>query len=172
MPSVELDPTAFTISVLNVPIPIRLSKNLSSECGRVSYNVKLIASISKEFFEMPISISSFPNLKATPNILLSSVLLSTPIVTAVVSIYFAEEAFESPIFPMLTAPSLQYDQLPDWGSADEELLLLEEAGIIKFDKEAKFWSEKWNLIFWLVKLPLLLFLLNPVSYTHLRAHET
>jgi len=37
--------------------------------------------------------------------------LSAPIVIAVVFIFFAEEERESPIFPILTVPSLQNDQL-------------------------------------------------------------
>ena len=56
-------------------------------------------------------ISSFPNLKAAPNILPLSVLLSAPNVIAEVFIFFVEEESESPIFPILTVPSLQNDQL-------------------------------------------------------------
>ena len=79
------------MSVLNEPIPNKLSINISFPCGRVSYNVRLTACISKEFFEIPISISSIPNLKANPNILL---IISSFIYincNFVVLIFFAEE---------------------------------------------------------------------------------
>ena len=104
MPFVELDPIAFTMSVLNEPIPIKLSINLSSPSRRLPYSVKLTVSIPKEFFTLPKLISSFPNLKAAPNVLPLSVFLSAPIVIAVVFIFFAEEERESPIFPILTVP--------------------------------------------------------------------
>ena len=45
---------------------------------------------------------------------------------ALVFIFFADDVVESPTFPTLMVPSLQYDQLPDWGSADEKLLPLKE----------------------------------------------
>ena len=111
MPSVELNPTAFTMSVLNVPIPIRLSINLFFPNRRLSYSVKLTVSRSKEFFTLPKSIASLPSLIAIPNILLLAVFMSAPIVIALVFIFFAEEIIESPILPKLTVPSLQNDQL-------------------------------------------------------------
>ena len=63
---------------------------------------------------------------------------------ALVFIFFADDVVESPTFPTLIVPSLQYDQLPNWGSADDELLLVKEVGIIKFDNDAKISFENWN----------------------------
>ena len=109
--------------------------------------------------------SSLPNLNANPNILFLSFLLSAPIVIALEFIFFADDAAVSPTFPTLTVPSLQYDQLPNCGSAVDVLLLVKEDGVIKFDNDAKISFENWNLIFWLVKLLLSLFLLSHLHFS-------
>ena len=111
--------------------------------------LKLTVSRSKEFFTSSTSIPSFPSLIAKPTILLLSDLLSAPIVIALVCIFFAEEIIESPVFPKLTVPSLQNDQLlafnsEAFASLFKKTVLSYFQVLIKLDKDSKIVFENWN----------------------------